>query len=134
MSRAADRIFGLALISLAAFVAVQTMQLHVPFSYDPLGPKAFPVGLAVLLAFLSIFLIIRPASAESWPRGLVLVKMLSVLGVLLVCAMLFTRLGYLPSTAFAVVALSLLYGATLPKALLGGVFMAVGSYFLFSVA
>lgn len=134
MNRAADRIFGVALIGLAAFIAVQTMQLHVPFSYDPLGPKAFPMALSALLAFLAVFLIIRPGQNEPWPRGLLLVKMLAVLGVLVVCAMLFTRIGYLPSTAFVVAALSLLYGASLPKSLLGGVLMSIGSYYLFSKA
>ena len=53
MKLAADRILSLLLLGLAAFVAVQAMQLEVPFSYDPVGPRAFPLGLAILLAALA---------------------------------------------------------------------------------
>lgn len=134
MNHAADRILGVALIGLAVFITAQTMQLHVPFSYDPLGPKAFPIGLSVLLAVLSVVLIVRPGPNAEWPRGMLLLKMLGVLGVLLLCSMLFTRVGYLPSMALLVLVLSLLYGASWRKALIGAVLMAIGSYYLFSKA
>src|SRR5690625_4106290 len=129
MNRAADRFLGLALIGLAAFIAVQAMRLQVPFSYDPLGPKAFPAGLSVVLALLSVALIVRPGANSDWPRGVLLLKIVAVLGVLLVCAMLLTRIGYVPAAALGVLGLSLLYGASWPKALVGAVLMALGSYY-----
>lgn len=134
MNSAADRILGIALLGLAAFIAARVMQLEVPISYDPLGPKAFPVALSALLALLSLHLIMRPQPSAEWPRGVLLLKMLAVLGSLWVCAMLFTRIGYLPSVAFVILALSRLYGAAWGKAIIGSVLMTIGSYFLFSTA
>ena len=134
MNIAADRILGIVLLGLAAFIAVQAMQLHVPFSYDPLGPKAFPIGLSILLAVLSLVLVIRPGANAEWPRGVLLLKILAVLGALLVYALLFTRLGYLPATTLVVLVLSLLFGAPWGKAMISAVLVALGSYLLFTEA
>lgn len=134
MTIAADRILGIALLGLAAFIAVQAMQLHVPFSYDPLGPKAFPLGLSILLAVLSLVLVIRPGANAEWPRGVLLLKILAVLGALLVYALLFTRLGYLPATTLVILLLSRLFGAPWGKAMISAVLVALGSYLLFTEA
>lgn len=134
MNIAADRILGIVLLGLAAFIAVQAVQLHVPFSYDPLGPKAFPIGLSILLALLSLVLLIRPGANAEWPRGILLLKMVAVLGALLVYALLFTHLGYLPATAFVVLLLSRLFDAPWGKAAISAVLVALGSYLLFTEA
>ncbi|SDL24680.1 putative tricarboxylic transport membrane protein [Modicisalibacter muralis] len=134
MNIAADRILGIVLLGLAAFVAAQAMQLHVPFSYDPLGPKAFPLGLSVLLAVFSLVLLFRPGTNGDWPRGVLVLKLLGVLLTLLVYALVFTSLGYLPATALVVLVLSRLFGAPWAKAAISGVLVALGSYLLFTQA
>lgn len=134
MITAADRILGIALLGLAAFIAVQAMQLHVPFSYDPLGPKAFPIGLSALLAVFSLVLLFRPGANGEWPRGVLILKILAVLGALLVYALIFTRLGYLPATAAVVLVLSRIFGAPWGKAAISAVLVALGSYLLFTQA
>lgn len=130
--RAADRLLGLCLLGLAAFVAAQALRLEVPFSYDPVGPKAFPLGLAILLAGLSLVLVVKPGDNGHWPHGALGLKLLAVLGVLLVYATLFTRLGYIATSLLAITLLARLFAAAWGKALLTGVLMAVGSYFLFT--
>lgn len=132
MKIAADRIVGVALIGLAAFAAVQASNLHVPFSYDPVGPKAFPLGLSILLAGLSLVLVFRPGANGEWPDKRVTFKLLAVLAVLLIYALLFTKLGFIVMTLFVATALSRLFEATWRKALLTGLFMSLGSYVLFT--
>ncbi|TFH88455.1 tripartite tricarboxylate transporter TctB family protein [Billgrantia azerbaijanica] len=132
MRIAADRLLGLALIGLAAFVAVQAVQLEVPFSYEPVGPKAFPLGLSILLAGLALALVFKPGADGDWPHRALAVKLLLVLGLLLAYAMLFTRLGYMPASLLAVVALARLFDASWLQALIAGALLAVGSYFLFT--
>lgn len=132
MKIAADRFLGLALIGLAAFFAVQAASLQVPISYEPVGPKAFPIGLSVVLALLALVLVIRPGKNGDWPDKALILKLLGVLGVLGVYALLFTQLGFLGSTFFAVLALARLFEATWRKALIAGVLMALGSYLLFT--
>ncbi len=132
MRLAADRILGLALIGLAAFAAVQAAHLQVPFSYEPVGPKAFPVVLSGVLAGLALVLVFRPGENGHWPDKALTLKLLAVLGVLLVYALLFTRVGFIVTTLFAVLTLARLFEATWLKALLAAVLMTLGSYALFT--
>lgn len=133
MRIAADRILGLALIGLAAFAAFQANQLQPTFSYEPVGPKAFPILLSVVLAALSLVLVFRPGENGEWPNSRVVLKLGAVLAVLLVYALLFTRLGFLITTFLTVFSLSRLFDATWLKALAAGVLMALGSYYLFTL-
>lgn len=128
----ADRLLGLVLIGLAAFVAVQAINLEVPFSYEPVGPRAFPLGLSILLAILSLSLIFRPGADGHWPHKALALRLLLVLGLLLAYAMLFTRLGFIPTSLLVVAALARLFGASGVKALITGVLLSAGSYVLFT--
>ena len=145
MKIAADRLLGLALIGLAAFVAVQAINLEVPFNYEPVGPRAFPLGLSILLVAqrraslcqgmaLSLVLVFKPGSDGHWPHKALTLKLLLVLGLLVVYTMLFTRLGFIPTTFVVVTVLAWLFDATWGKALITGAVMAVGSYLLFTEA
>ncbi|MBZ9560096.1 MULTISPECIES: tripartite tricarboxylate transporter TctB family protein [Modicisalibacter] len=134
MNRTADRVLGLVLIVLAAGAAAWATRFNVPFSYDPLGPKAFPMGLALILAVLSLVLVIRPGANGEWPDRPMALKLGLVLAVLLVYALLFTRLGYPLTSLCAVTVLARLFAASWRKALVTGVAMTVVTYFLFTQA
>ncbi|GHB31952.1 tripartite tricarboxylate transporter TctB family protein [Salinicola rhizosphaerae] len=134
MNLAADRILSLLLLGLAAFIAVQAWHLDVPFSYDPVGPKAFPLILSALLAILAVVLFVRPGPSGQWPSGALLLRLLFTLVLLFVYAALFVDLGFLATTAIVSVAIAWLFGATPLKALIGGVLLAAGSYLLFTYA
>ena len=133
MNMAADRILGLALIGLAAFAAFNASQLQVTFSYEPVGPKAFPYLLSTILAGLSLVLVFRPGENGEWPEKRVTVRLLAVLGVLLVYALLFTRLGFAVTTFFTVLSLARLFEASWKKAAIAAVLMTLGSYYLFTL-
>lgn len=132
MKFAADRVLGLALIGLAAFAAYQASRFQVIFSYEPVGPKAFPMLLSAVLAGLSLVLVIRPGENGAWPSRTVALKLVLVLGVLLAYALLFTRAGYVLSTGLAVLALAGCSGPGWGKAMIGALLMAVVSYYLFT--
>lgn len=133
MTIAADRILGLALIGLAAFAAFNASQLQVTFSYEPVGPKAFPYLLSAILAGLSLVLVFRPGENGEWPEKRVTVRLLAVLGVLLVYALLFTRLGFVVTTFFTVLSLARLFEASWKKAAIAAFLMTLGSYYLFTL-
>ncbi|QEA37901.1 tripartite tricarboxylate transporter TctB family protein [Pistricoccus aurantiacus] len=132
MKLAADRLLGFMLIGLAAFVAVQAINLEIPFSYEPVGPRAFPLGLAILLAGLSLVLVLRPGEDGHWPTGPLALKLVLVLALLLTYAILFIRLGFVPTSLLVVAALARLFGASWAKAWITGIALAVGSYLLFT--
>ncbi|OAZ93519.1 tripartite tricarboxylate transporter TctB family protein [Halomonas sp. G11] len=134
MRIAADRVLGIALIGLAAFIAVQAIQLEMPFSYEPVGPKAFPLGLSILLTLLSLVMIFRPGDNGSWPHKALALRLLLVLVLLLVYAVLFRQLGFIVSSLLVVTALARLFDATWGKALITGIVMSIVGYFLFTAA
>ncbi|WP_136256003.1 tripartite tricarboxylate transporter TctB family protein [Onishia niordana] len=134
MRIAADRVLGVALIGLAAFIAVQALQLEIPFSYEPVGPKAFPLGLSILLTLLSLVMIFRPGDNGSWPHKALGLRLLLVLALLLVYAVLFRQLGFIVSSLLVVTVLARLFDATWGKALITGVVMSIVGYFLFTAA
>lgn len=134
MRIAADRVLGIGLIGLAAFIAVQALQLEIPFSYEPVGPKAFPLGLSILLTLLSLAMILRPGDNGSWPHKALALRLLLVLVLLLVYAVLFRQLGFIVSSLLVVTALARLFDATWGKALITGVVMSIVGYFLFTAA
>ncbi|GHC23719.1 tripartite tricarboxylate transporter TctB family protein [Aidingimonas halophila] len=134
MKLAADRLLGIVLTGLAAFIAVQALRLNVPISYDPVGPKAFPLGLAILLAMLSLVLVFKPGEDGQWPHRALTLKILLVLGVMLIYALLFTRLGFIITTLMTVAMLARIFDASWNRALITGVVMSVGSFFLFTDA
>ena len=63
-----DRAFGVFLLLLGLYVIYGGLSIEVPFSYDPLGPKTFPVVLGILLSALSVFIIAKPEKAD-FPKG-----------------------------------------------------------------
>ncbi|WP_442487690.1 tripartite tricarboxylate transporter TctB family protein [Halomonas litopenaei] len=132
MRIAADRCLGIALMGLAAFTAVNALSLEVPFSYDPVGPKAFPLGLSILLGLLSLVLVIRPGENGHWPDKRLGLRLLGVLVLLLVYAMLFPRLGFLLSSMLVIAALAWLFEASPLKAVATSVLMALGGQWLFT--
>jgi putative tricarboxylic transport membrane protein len=62
-----DRIFGGVCVVLAAAYVYFALQVQTAFISDPLGPKAFPVIIGVILAIGGIYAIARPDADPSWP-------------------------------------------------------------------
>ena len=54
-----DRILGIAALIFAALIVALGYDLVPPFSYEPVGPRAFPMLLAAIIAICGISLIIK---------------------------------------------------------------------------
>src|SRR5690606_7454976 len=94
----ADRCFSLALMVLAVALGAAAWQLDVPFQYEPVGPKAIPLILAVLLFATALWLVIRPDTIkQAYGRDMLLRHGLVVL-LLLAYAWSFEPLGFVLST------------------------------------
>ncbi|WP_176502988.1 tripartite tricarboxylate transporter TctB family protein [Cobetia sp. 5-11-6-3] len=132
MRLAADRILGFALMGLAAFIVAQSLNIEVPFAYDPVGPKAFPIGLSILMAIFSLVLILRPGPEGDWPSASVMLQLGLVMVILIAFAFFFVRLGYPITAVVAITAIARLFGARWRAACVTGVLMAGASYVLFT--
>ena len=123
-----NRILGLGALSLAAFMLWFGYGLQAPVAYEPLGPAAFPMVVAAIMALCGVRLLLKGGGhAEPLPPG-ALGRILAVVLVLVAYAVVFEPLGFIPATALMVCLVGRLFGGSWVKTLAAGV---VGSILLF---
>lgn len=123
-----NRILGLGALSLAAFMLWFGYGLQAPVAYEPLGPAAFPMVVAAIMALCGVRLLLKGGGhAEPLPPG-ALGRILAVVLVLVAYAVVFEPLGFIPATALMVCLVGRLFGGNWVKTLTAGV---VGSILLF---
>ena len=120
-NRRVSRIAALVLLVIAAAYGIGGATIEYAFSSDPLGPRAFPLMLAVVLGGLSLFYLARPGSVEAIPTGPALLRILAIPGILLVSVALFEPLGFAGSIFVLTFGTALVFGAPLKHALVGAV-------------
>ncbi len=126
-----DRIFATTWLAVCIVIAAEMWRLSVPFSYDPVGPKAFPLLLAALMALCCLILIARPDDGAGRFNLALLGKGSALIGVLLAYAALFATLGFPLATALMIVAVSRIFGGTWKMSTITAVAVAVGSFLVF---
>ena len=124
-----DRALGAVLIAVALAFIASANSLQVPFQYEPLGPKAFPILLGVILAVCGGVLVLRPDSVTWFHDRAAAWRVLAGAVILCLYAALFEPLGFIASTALMVTAMARLFGlGVVPAALYGVVLGLVGYY------
>ena len=120
-----QRLFAASLLLVCLCLGFIAWGYQAPFSYEPVGPRAYPLMLLILLALGALVLLVKPAmeSSESDEPPLtrpMLIKAAICLGLLLALAALFERLGFIPvSILFALGMLFLGASASLTGSPLG---------------
>jgi putative tricarboxylic transport membrane protein len=120
-----DRLIGLVLLVLAAVVAAGAWSLPNP-AQQPLGPSAFPLILAGLLALCSVILAVNGARTVPWGpwlarddwtrRPAAMLRLLLVPAAVVFYMALAETLGFLPTAAVILVTLFVAGGVTLARA------------------
>ncbi len=127
-----DRIFGVALLVMTAIYAVMAATIDVSFQYEPLGPKAWPLVLAVIVAVCTILVILRPDGEPEWPPAETLRKAGIMLLGLVLYAVLLEPLGFMITTTLLCGSYALLLGTRLVPAVVFALVMGVPGYFLWT--
>lgn len=155
----ANRILGIGCLLLGAAMAWASRSYAAEISYEPVGPRAFPLLLAAIFALIGAWLLVtsgRPVAepqapsnvplAEALPAGgaaeaataivpaapsnnLVAVAMCAV--AVLVYGALFQPLGFVLATTLMAVPVCKAFGGTLKAGLLGGLGLGLGLFLLF---
>lgn len=126
-----DRIFAVAWLVVCAIIVISIWRIAVPLSYEPVGPKAFPLLLAAMMTMCCLALIVRPDSNSARVNFSVLRQGSALVGVLLAYAVLFSTLGFPLSTALMVVAVSRIFGGSWKTSMITAAGIAIGSFLLF---
>lgn len=126
------RIGGLLMLVLAIAYGIGGSRIDYAFSSDPLGPRVVPVLLAIILAVLCLFYLKSPGTAETFPRGSLLAKVMAVPLLLLASALLLEPAGFAIAIFLLTFGVGWIFGAPLRLALIGGVGQAILWWFVFS--
>ncbi|MDH4609767.1 tripartite tricarboxylate transporter TctB family protein [Pseudomonas sp. BN102] len=126
------RIFAAVWLLVCALLAVVAWGFQAPFSYDPVGPRAYPLLLLFLMATAAVWLLYKPGDGDDLPISWSLARKVALcVGALFAYALLFEPLGFIVSTSLVGFGLGLLFmGRPLPS-LISGIMMALSLYGLF---
>jgi putative tricarboxylic transport membrane protein len=126
------RLFAAVWLLVCAFLAVVAWGFQAPFSYDPVGPRAYPLLLLILMAASAMWLLCKPSGEPTLPISWALARKVALcIGALLAYALLFEPLGFILSTAMIGFGLGLLFGGRVLLSAVSGVLMGVLLYGLF---
>ena len=126
-----DRIFAAIWILLCLGGLLIGWQIHSEYSYEPVGPRPFPLGILGLMLLCAVAMLLRRPDTISWPPRRVLQRLLVMVIVLLVYAWGFEWLGFPLATALLSAIIGILFGATLPAAAVSGGLLGVLLWFAF---
>ena len=126
-----DRIFSIIWLGVCARIIFQMWNLYIPFTYEPVGAKAFPLLLAGLMALCCFVLIINPAHNIHWPKPPLLGKGAILIGVLLGYSSMFEILGFPLSTTVMILIVSRIFGGRWVNGLIAGLVAGVFGYLFF---
>lgn len=106
-----------------------------PISYDPVGPKAFPMLLMGLITLSAAYLTLRPSILFDvielgWTQHLV-GKLLLCIVALTLYAALFEVLGFIAATLVMTVVIGKLFNGNTLATVITGVVLSVSTYYLF---
>ena len=135
----AQRIFASALLLVCAGLAAMAWPYQAAFSYEPVGPRAFPLLMLALMGLGLVYMIVRPSPvvhSEDDPKldRETLTKIGLCIVLLLIFAGTFEPLGFILSSILVGIPLARLYGGRwLPSSVIISL-MSVGLYLLFDKA
>jgi putative tricarboxylic transport membrane protein len=125
-----------AIIAIIGFgLLIYAFNFEAPISYDPVGPKAFPILLMGLITASAVYLTVRPAIMFEpielgWTQHLVGKLLLCALA-LTVYALVFELLGFVIATLFMTIALGKLFGGKTVPSVITGIGLSLSTYYLF---
>lgn len=134
-----DRILGALCVLLASAMAWAAHGYAAEISYEPVGPRAFPTLLAVVLGLAGTWLVVRPArlagparaeAADASSGALGMALALTVV-TMLVYALLFQWLGFVLATSLMTVPVGRSFGGRPLSLLATGLGLGLGMYLMF---
>jgi putative tricarboxylic transport membrane protein len=126
-----DRILGIAALVFAALMAWFGWGIQAPFSYEPVGPRAFPLLLAAIIALCGAWLTFKGRGrAEPNPPG-ANVRIALMVVYCFLYALFFEALGFIIATTAMTILVGRLFGGAWIKVAIGGLVMSVLFFLLF---
>ena len=131
MTGKSDRALGIAGLLFAALIVWRTTYIQESFIQDPLGPKAFPIAVAAVVALASLYIALRPDEDPVWPPLGRLAEIAAAVAVMVVYAQMLPVAGFVVATEVAAAYLTWRLGTPILNSAIAGVVTSVGIYTVF---
>ena len=128
-----DRIFASICIALAVLMGWGATIIEESFIQDPLGPKAFPLVIALVLAACGVAMFLRPDEDPVWPHRRKQIQLLWTIGAMILYVQFLPVVGFLVATAIGAGFLSWQLGASVKQACWGGFGISGSIYVVFKL-
>lgn len=131
-----QRIFASVLLLACVGLALMAWPYQAAFSYEPVGPRAFPLLMLGLMGAALLYMVFRPTPIEHTEDEppldrQTLTKICICVVLLLVFAGLFEPLGFILSSMLIGIPMARLYGGRWMPSVVVTTLMAIGLYLLF---
>lgn len=126
-----DRLLGISTLLLGVFMLWQGYGMVPAFSYEPLGPRAFPMLLGGLICACGLLLTLKGlyrAPATSWASHF---RIFLLFSLILAYGMLFQSLGFILATALLVLGAGYLFGGKPIPLIISAIVISCSLFFLF---
>lgn len=126
-----DRIFAALWLLLCGGGLLLGWGIQSEYSYEPLGPRPFPLAILSLMALCAALLLLRRPQLVEWPHKNVLQRLLVLVITLVLYAWGFEWLGFPLATALLTFSIGLLFQASIKAAVISGAVMGVSLFYAF---
>ncbi|MFA3759495.1 tripartite tricarboxylate transporter TctB family protein [Yersinia sp. 2544 StPb PI] len=126
-----DRIFASIWILLCISGLFIGWGIQSEYSYEPLGPRPFPMAILALMTLCAVLLLLRKPDVIAWPHAKVLHRLLVMVITLVLYAWGFESLGFPLATALLTFSIALLFEAKIWVAALSGVVLGASLFYAF---
>jgi putative tricarboxylic transport membrane protein len=126
-----DRVLGILAVVMGAGMAVMSWGYVAQVEYEPVGPRAFPLLLAGLIALCGLWLVFKPSHRAHFGSAMQM-RSVALCGLFVVLyAVLFQVLGFVIATALMSIPVGRIFGGSWKQSVLTGIGMGLVLFVLF---
>ena len=126
-----DRIFATLWLLLCLGGMIVAWDLHSDYSYEPVGPRPFPMLILGLMALCALLMLFRKPDPVTWPTNGMLKRLLALSLMLAIYGWLFESVGFPLMTTLLTFGMGLLFGARWWAAAVSGLVMGIALFWAF---
>lgn len=126
-----DRIFAVIWLLLCIGGLIIGWGIQSEYSYEPVGPRPFPLILLSLMALCAVMMLIRKPDVIHWPNRATMMRLVALAVMLFLYGWVFESLGFPLSTTLLTFGIGMLFGAVWWAAAISGVVMGVALFYAF---
>jgi putative tricarboxylic transport membrane protein len=126
-----DRVLGAVCVVASAAMAWAAQDYAAAISYEPVGPRAFPLLLACGLGLSGLWLVLRPTAGTEAFHGIPWKATALCAAAVLAYAPLFQWLGFALATALMALPVGMAFGGSWKQSLAGGAALGLVLFLLF---